>query len=308
MSKRALLAALILSPSLGLAKSFNIFAKGTTAADFLKMGVGARAVAMGEAYSAVADEASALYWNTAAMTRVENRSVTAMHAAGINSSYFDYGSYVTNFGESGALGLSFQYQSQDNLTETDDATGKDIGTFRPHDFAVTAGYAVPVGGFAMGLAVKFIRSQIIDSDQAAAVDFGFLSPAWFDGKLRLAATTANLGGRLRYEKEKERLPFAMRLGSSYKLLESWTAAFDVGFPVDSDTYVAMGTEYVLPVSAGWKLAGRLGYNTRTLGNVTGFTGFSTGVGFAYQKISVDYGFVPFGSIGNIHRASVSYKF
>jgi long-subunit fatty acid transport protein len=49
---------------------FNSDAKGTTAAKFLALGVDARAEAMGQAYSAVADEASALYWNPGAMTRI----------------------------------------------------------------------------------------------------------------------------------------------------------------------------------------------------------------------------------------------
>lgn len=304
--RRVFLLLLVASPASG--GSFNDSGKGSAAADFLKQGVGARAVAMGEAFCAVADDASALFWNPGALTRIEKRAATAMHASGINSSYFNYGSYAQNLGPYGAAGASFQYQSQDTITETDDATGQDVGTFRPHDLAFTIGYAYAYSGLSFGIAGKFIRSVIIDSAQTEAVDFGILSPTYLNEKLRLAFTATNLGGRLKFEQEPERLPFALRLGSAYQILERWSAALDVGFPNDNDPYVALGTEYTLPAGGDWNLTGRMGFNSRTIGDVTGITGFSFGVGFVYQKLSVDYGFVPFGAVGNIQRASVSARF
>src|SRR6185436_19877230 len=56
----------------GLAGADNIFEKvGTFDGQFLKIGVGARAAAMGGAFVGVADDASSLFWNCAGIARIE---------------------------------------------------------------------------------------------------------------------------------------------------------------------------------------------------------------------------------------------
>jgi len=85
-------------------QSFSSAAKGTTAADFLQLGVGGRAMGLGGAYTAVADGADALYWNPAGLTAVEKQAVTVMHAAYLQSSFYDYAAYAQNLGEDGAFG------------------------------------------------------------------------------------------------------------------------------------------------------------------------------------------------------------
>lgn len=54
---------------------------GTRAADFLKMGVGARALALGSAYTAMAEDIYSLYWNPAGLAHIESLSAAFTHAA-----------------------------------------------------------------------------------------------------------------------------------------------------------------------------------------------------------------------------------
>jgi len=301
---------LLLLANPGWAAMFSSTAKGTTAAGFLKLGAGARAIALGEAYSAMADEASALYWNPAALTRIHRHSATFMHAAYIDSSFFDYGAYALRLSEAGVLGTGFQYLSAGSLAGTDDA-GTDIGYFRPNDLAVTLGYARRIeslDGLSFGLNAKLIQSQIINTARTGAVDLGALSPPLLRERLRLAFTVVNLGGKMRFEREAENLPLAMRVGGSYRIREAWSAALDVGLPRDNDPYVALGTEYLLPVTGVMKLAGRAGFNSRSIGDLDGFSAFSFGIGFMERVLALDYAIVPVGSLGLAHRVSVSCKF
>src|SRR5579863_9617534 len=93
---------------------FSSSARGTTTANFLELGVGARAEAMGEAYSAVADDATALYWNPAGLTRVQADEASLMHAPYLASSYYDYGSYVHRKGHH-AWAVGVQYFSAGSI-------------------------------------------------------------------------------------------------------------------------------------------------------------------------------------------------
>lgn len=302
------LAVVLLAPSLGWC-GFNSGSDGTTPLGFLQLGAGARAAALGGAYCALADDATALYWNPAALVRIPGRSAAFMHAAYIDSSFFDYAAFGQKLQGPGAFGFGIQYLSAGKMVQTDE-TGTDIGSFTPHDLAVSAGYASQVNEFALGLGVKYIRSQILSSAQTGAADLGVLSPPLLSGRLRLAFTMSNLGARVRYESQSEDLPLAVRLGSAYKIRERWTAALDVGlgFPNDSDPAVALGTEYRLPVTEGWTLAARAGLDSRSMGDIDGISGLAFGAGLGHEKLAVDYAAAPMGSLGLTHRMSASLRF
>ncbi len=289
-------------------ESFTSSAKGTTAGTFLELGVGGRATAMGGAYTAVADDATALYWNPAGLASVEKHAATFMHAAYLQSSFYDYGAYAQSLGDGdGAFGASFQYLSAGSLTETD-ANFNSVGTFTPNDLALTAGYGRAVGGGAVGASVKYIRSSILQTAQTAAVDLGALSPWVCAGKLRLGAALLNAGGTLKYEQSSENLPLTLKAGGAYRASRDWLWSADVAAPRDNAPYFALGTEYLFPLTGSWSFAGRMGYSSQTMLDVTGVTGFSVGIGLGSGGLAFDYAFAPYGGVGITNRFSLSAKF
>jgi hypothetical protein len=296
---------LLLLP-IGAEADFNSKATGTTTANFLKLSVGARAVGMGEAYSGVADDATALYWNPAALTQVVSQSASFMHAPYLASTFYDYGAYARRIGNH-AFGAGVQYFSAGNIDETDE-NNTPMGSFNPYDLAASLGYGYQFGdaGAALGMAGKFIQSKILDKASAFAVDLGALSPL-YARRWRFAFTAINLGSKMKFEQESENLPLALRLGSSLRLSEHWISALDIAFPKDNDPYFALGTEYVWQATEAFSLAGRLGYNSLTAGDISGVTGLSLGTGFGFRSFSFDYAFLPYGGVGLTHRISLSFK-
>jgi hypothetical protein len=283
------------------AANFGSSAVGTTAADFLDLGAGARAIGLGGAYSAAADEATALYWNPAAMTQVPDRSATLMHAAYIASSFYDYGAYVQNTEKYGAFGFGLQYFSFGSVNETD-ANFNPIGTVSPYDLAASAGYAYQFeDGFALGVAGKFIQSKLADTAKTEAADFGLLSPRIFDNRLRLALTAQNLGGTLKYDQVAEPLPMTFKAGATVHITPRWLADLDVAASRGGSPYFNLGTEYVLAAGDSWRFAGRAGFSSQD--DTPTF-----GIGVGCGVMSVDYAFVPYNDLGDVHRISLTFNF
>src|SRR5882672_2774589 len=98
---------------------------GTTSADILKIGVGARAIGMGEAYVAQADDVSSLYWNPAGLALMQERQASFMY----DQMYQDMKFQNANIGiplENGAIGGSLSYLSYGDIPGYDQ-TGNSIG-------------------------------------------------------------------------------------------------------------------------------------------------------------------------------------
>jgi hypothetical protein len=311
----ALCAALCAAPARA---GFQTADEGSSSAQFLKLGGGARAEGMGEAYTAMPTEADALYWNPAALQRVSHHSFTFMHQslpAAINYEFLGYGQKV---GSSAGLGASIQYLSQPSIDQTDSSGFSTGSTFRPSDFAAAAGgaYALhgddfgPFDGASFGATVKYIQSSITRTASTVGADVGFLSAPVFllDREFRVAYVAQNLGGTLKYQQHGESLPTNLRLGASWALTKSWLLSADIDEPLDNIPYYALGTEYRIEAGEETSFSARCGVSTRAIGDSGSFSGFSFGLGARFRSYGVDYALAPLGALGLTNSLSLNYSF
>ena len=306
----ALAAALILGLSAGkLHAAFSETAAGTRTGQFLKLPVGAKAIGMGGAATAVADDANAIYYNVAGIARLEKKSGEYMFSKYIEGTSYHWVGFAMPISENiGSAGIGFQYFTAGDIDETDIRASK-VGTFNPSDLAVNLSYArhILAKEHSVGINLKIINSKIKESATTVAVDLGAQCQKMMDGKLLLGIAIQNLGGSLKYETTSDNLPILIKLGSGYKVADNWTAALDLIFPEDNSPVYALGTDYKYKIQDDMCLSGRLGYNSESR-KVDGFNGISVGFGLNYQIGTLDYAWMPMGDLGSTHRISLGVKF
>jgi hypothetical protein len=280
---------------------------GTAGAQFLKLGIGARAAGMGDAYGAVADDATAIYWNPAGLGELSGTSISLMHALWLDDISFDWVSYAHRLGDSGTLGAAVQYLSYGSLQGYDE-TGLENGSFNPNDTACTLTYARNVLGLDLGVSAKVISSTIKEMGTAVAFDAGTMYRGMImDNQVSFGAVVQNVGSGITYVDEESPLPFNIKLAGACTILNGWIAALDVNAPLDNSLYAGAGTEYSLRISDAVAAQGRLGYSTRSR-DLGGITGLTCGVGLTCRGFGFDYAFVPYGDLGVTSRISFSMKF
>ena len=276
---------------------------GTAGAAFLKFGVGARATGLGGAYTAVSDDANSMYWNPAGLSRFNGTQLSLMHNRWVQDINYEFVGIA--FGDSAtagfAFGLTFLWMGDITVTTFNDRLGTTGNTFTARDLSFVFSYGQQINDYvSVGGTLKRIKSTIDDiSANATAVDLGLLTSLPIQG-VTLGATIQNLGNRLKFIQDSDRLPLIYKFGVAYSQPNRLTLAVDLSKPIDNRFRVNAGGEFVLMKT----LALRGGYNSSNeLDN--GFTG---GAGVRIRSISIDYAFVPFGVLGNTHRVSAMFQF
>src|SRR4029077_11459177 len=111
---------------------------------------------------------------------------------------------------------------------------------------------------------KYVRSVIVTAAQTAAIDAGVVSAPLIQDRLRLSGVVTNVGGKMKFDQESDRLPMAYRVGASFDATKQWKVASDIAFPIDNGPYLALGTEYLWPLGRDWTLAARAGLDTQSM--------------------------------------------
>jgi hypothetical protein len=287
--------------------SFSYFNKdniATSSVQFLKLGIGSRATAMGEASSVIVNDATSLYWNPANLTNINNNSISFMYSslfADINYQFLGYGHKV---GENISCGFGIQYLSMDSIKHTDD-NGIETGeTSKPYDLAVLFGLGYKLSDWSVGVIEKEISSRILNKINTFAFDFGILSPV-FD-KFQFAGVVQNVGSKIKFDKESDKLPLNIKGGVAFYLSENFILSSDFCFPIDNTPYFAGGLEYKILSAGNLQMSLRGGYNNKS--SIDGFSDFSFGAGISIKDLAIDYSFIPKGDLGNINDFSLNIRF
>lgn len=312
---------------------------GTTAAQFLGIGVGPRAVAMGGAYVAMGDDASAMYWNPGALARIGHSQVVASHTGWLVDTDLNWIGLTLALDASNAIGISLtqlDYGEEEVRTVVmPEGTG---ARWTAQDLAFTISYARSLTDrFSIGGSFKYITQQIWnESASTIAFDVGLIFTTPFDG-LRLGASLSNFGGDMQLDgkdltqridldpdnagnnetivanlkTDSWELPLFFRAGVSYDMLRNemfrFTMSADAIRPNDNNEHVNVGGEF------GYRdvFFVRAGYKALFLSDSQ--EGLTAGVGLHYPLFgstaaAIDYTYQEFGLFDGVQTITLSVDF
>lgn len=293
---------IVLSASAGVADS-----PGSTAAEFLKIGVGARATSMGGAYTALADDVFSLHWNPAGLARLKTHQAAFQvnsYIEDIDQHFLGVAAKYKNVGTFG-VGLNlFSSGSIPRTTVSANGTVNSLGSFEAKDMAFSFGGARHITPWmTAGATVKWIRSSIAEYDaDAYAADFGVqLIPVSF---LSVGIAIQNVGTRMKFMTEADPLPLLYRLGAAGYFLkdDALVVSMDVTQASSDILTFGIGCEYTLMRLCSF----RVGYTSANGDVDRGLTG---GFGVRFKNgWKLEYAFIPFGILGDAHRYSLTVPF
>lgn len=269
--------------------------------NFLFLDANARAVGMGGAYTALANDSNALLYNPAGLGAIDRSEATFMHNQYFQGVTQEYIGVAMKQG----LGLHLNYLSYGRIPRTTisqpNGAGSDFGI---SDLAVGGGYGRRIGeDVSVGAGLKFIRESI---DNFSANTFGFdlgsrYAPQSVPG-LAVGLAVQNIGPSVTFQRASENLPLNVRGGAAYQFNAfdaHHTFAFDLSKERSENTLFGLGWESVI----GKMMALRFGFNSRNDAGI----GIVGGLGWLNKNYSVDYSIAPLGDLGMAHRISLSYR-
>lgn len=292
---------------------------GSSAAAFLKFSPSPRGTGMGEAYTTIAEDAYATWWNPAGLAGVEAPELAATYNASFEDVSHQYlaAAYPLRYGST--LGFSLSRLSVAPF-QGYDAQGLKAGEVSSSDLALGVSYGrvilkdeIERPLLNVGAGVKWISEGLDDaSARTGAVDLGavyYIRPNnyWMRKmqaqEFRVAAAVKNIGPGLKFDKRSSPLPLTATLGTAWRSYPGGSASLilslDQTIARDEGYYAALGAEYL----AFQILAFRAGYRT---GQDIG-SGIRAGVGFMLSFVNIDYSMSPFGELGSMHKLGISMR-
>jgi len=302
---------------------------GTAVAQFLEIGVGARAVGMGEAYTVVASDASAAFWNPAGLTDAGARNLFSSYSSWPAGISFAGLAYSMKLGQMGTFAVSGIYLMTDDMEVTTIAQPEGTGEmFNLTNYAVGLSFArFLTDRVSVGVTTKLVHEDYFGYGYSTwALDLGTVYRTNFHG-LRLGMSIQHFAPEVKFDgdfidysdplsvdanKPKEfetySLPMNFRFGVSFNALNSarqqLLVAADMIHPNNNLEQYNIGVEYsfnqMFHLRGGYKL-------NADEGGLTFGGGAQVGLG-AGLKLACDYAYADLGLLQSAHRVSLSVTF
>ena len=300
--------------------SQEVSGAGSTSTNFQKIGMGARAAGMGNAFTGVADDVTAVFWNPAGLILAKGTQFNFTEGVWLQGISDEYFAFSQNIDQDGAFGGSIEYLGTGSFPgalENPDGSYGGVGpNISASDYFATLAYAQRLGNWIsgdffkksmLGLEASVVGQNVVNIGNAASsFNLGYLYEITRK-TFYLGALLSNVGTSIQNFTQ----PLSYRFAGSYTFRNTLMKkdrdiiAADANGYNDTGFKFDLGDEYQMTLGRN-DVALRVGYNTED-----DLSGITAGAGIAHRfddfTASLDYAFVPYGVLGDTNRVSLNIK-
>lgn len=268
-----------------------------SAAAYVRMGIGARIIAMGEAGTATANDVTAAYWNPSGLTDLKDIEFSSMYS--LNMGYdrkYQYAAFGKRFGF-GVLAVNWINASVDDIIGTDDS-GNLTGTFNDAEHNISLSYANAYKKLSYGLTPKFYLSNMDgESESGMGLDLGLKYDLnqYIEAGLMVRDAYGKLAG--------DSIPYQLQIGATAYPFLGVTVAADMQMEKDESPKFVFGAEYWTSIGRDPEADSKLNvinvqekntwsdiFSNFQTGLRVGFNDnrFSAGAGVKFRNFQLDY--------------------
>ncbi|MCK4755221.1 MAG: PorV/PorQ family protein, partial [Calditrichia bacterium] len=289
--------------------------QGGTEDNMSILGFGARALGLGKAFTALADDPTAVYWNPAGLEDIYQQQATFFHVSLWEGTSFDFLGYALPTLDFGSFGFGIGRIGVGDIPQTN--SGEEVlGTFSSAEYQVYLGYARKFPyNITGGATIRMVRrswSGLLDesdlNDTGFGMDLGVLyKPVWIgspwfqDWTFGLKINNF-IEPQLKEGVQSDDLPLTIKLGFLKKIRfvggEFFTVLMDFDYSEKRAMKVHIGSEYRVK-----------DYGELRVGYTDGGLSFGAGVAYKMFQFDYSYGFSEYSDVlPGVHRISLSYNF
>jgi len=338
MRKYIIIILIIALPILTLGGGFSKV--GTAAAQFLKIGVGARAMGLGGTFTAIANDVSTIYWNPAGITNLKTTSIGFTHTQWFADISHDFAGVTIPISSSDFLAVHATSLNTGEQEVTTVTQPNGTGVFyNVRDLAIGLSYARQLTDrFSVGLSAKYVMQKLHnESASSLTLDLGsYLRTGFYD--LIIGMAISNFGGSMqldgrdliaitdinndisgnynpdaRLTTQEYPLPLIFRVGLAMDFIggddpiissedNRFTLAVEGTHLNDNNERVNLGAEYAWTEMVFARVGFKLNYDQEEWSFGAGLN-----IPLGNQHIVFDYAFIQFGDLGNVSQFTLELR-
>ncbi len=265
----------------------------------LRLNYGAKPVGLGESYTAGYDDIMSILWNPGALSKNEFSSLAFGYDAWFEDITHQYllGSFIH---ELGTFGFSLIYSGVKGIEIWSEDNYR-LGEGNENTYKIDLVYSKKINpSFSSGISINYIYHKIIN-DAGSGIGFDAGIHHLFKERIGIGFVIQNIGFNLKYKYKKYKAPFIAKIGLFYPFPKYLKVFSDIVYEEKGEMEYHFGFE--IHKGPG---ALRIGYRTGPQSEELGYLTF--GGGIKWEKINLDYAFVPYGALGMTHRWSLNFDY